>query len=485
MKSSAMKGRCTAWLPRIVFLLCLLQPVLDVLSFWLDELGLSNALTTVLRFAMLAAVVLLGFALSRQKRYYFALAAVLALLTAGHVAACSQWGYDAPLADLANTLRIYQLPLMTLVFITFVERNRDCLAQLRRGFFWCLLLCAAVEVLSVVTGTNPYTYENKSIGILGWFYFANSQSAILSMLVPVAIAYVLDRRPGQLWPLLAVTLAGLGVLYFLATRLAYMSMVAAGLGLAVSLVILGKTRGLDGKKAAAVLLACTIVGLAGYTVSPMYRNNVLVEQNKVLKQQDIDEKVAADEAAAMARGLEGQALAEARLASAYEEYLAGPTGEFGLSRTAALFDYSTDVGRIADNRLERLGFCRLLMEDGPGLSFWFGLEREDMSYDGVTYDVENDFHGIFYLCGAVGLALMLLFFAWFLGRIALALIRDFRGTFTLEAAGCGLALCCALAHAYFTAGVLRRPNATFYLAALLAVAYGLTRRPHGNIEVDS
>ena len=106
----------------------------------------------------------------------------------------------------------------------------------------------------MVTGTNPYTYENKSIGILGWFYFANSQSAILSMLVPVAIAYVLDRRPGQLWPLLAVTLAGLGVLYFLATRLAYMSMVAAGLGLAVSLVILGKTRGLDGKKAAAVLL---------------------------------------------------------------------------------------------------------------------------------------------------------------------------------------------------------------------------------------
>ena len=91
MKSSAIEGRFAAWLPRIVFLLCLLQPVLDVLSFWLDELGLSNALTTVLRFAMLAAVVLLGFVLSRRKRYYFALAAVLALLTAGHVAACTSW----------------------------------------------------------------------------------------------------------------------------------------------------------------------------------------------------------------------------------------------------------------------------------------------------------------------------------------------------------------------------------------------------------
>ena len=61
-------------------------------------------------------------------------------------------------------------------------------------------------------------------------------------------------------------------------------------------------------------------------------------------------------------------------------------------------------------------------------------------------------------------------------RIAAALLRDFRTTFTLEAAGCGIALCCALAHAYFTAGVLRRPNVTFYLAVLLAVSYGLTEK---------
>ena len=56
--------------------------------------------------------------------------------------------------------------------------------------------------------------------------------------------------------------------------------------------------------------------------------------------------------------------------------------------------------------------------------------------------------------------------------------------FTLEAAGCGAALLCSLAHAYFTAGVLRRPNATFYLAAVLAMAWGLTQN-HGKNEVLS
>ncbi len=46
-------------------------------------------------------------------------------------------------------------------------------AAIERSFLLVLLIVAAVEVVSVLTGTNPYTYPNKSLGILGWFYFAN------------------------------------------------------------------------------------------------------------------------------------------------------------------------------------------------------------------------------------------------------------------------------------------------------------------------
>ena len=59
MKFTAIRTRLAALLPKIMLFLCLLQPFLDVLSFWQDELGLSNGLTTLLRFAMLAAVMLL------------------------------------------------------------------------------------------------------------------------------------------------------------------------------------------------------------------------------------------------------------------------------------------------------------------------------------------------------------------------------------------------------------------------------------------
>lgn len=482
MKLPDLRAGITSRLPAFMLILCILQPCLDVASFWLDALGLPNWPTTALRFAMLVVVVLVGFVLSRRKGYYFALAGILALLTAGHIAACAQWGYGAPLLDLANTLRIYQLPLMTLSFITIVEAEPESMESIKKGFLICLLICAGVEILSVVTNTNPYTYrDQKSVGICGWFYFANSQSAILSMLVPVSLCWILEKKR-KLTPFVLVSLVGFGVLYFFATRLAYLAMLGTGFALVVCLLILRKTRGMKVTRPIAVLLVCTVVAVATVSLSPMELNNTLVARNKILKQQDIDAMVAFDEAAAISAGLEGEELELARLESAYEEYLAGPTGHFGLERTAKLYNCSTDAGDIADVRRERLNFCKMLLEDQPGLSFWFGMEREDMSHDGITYDVENDFHGIFYLCGMVGLVLMVVFLGWFLVRIALAIIRDFKRVFSLPAVGCGIALLCCLVHAYFTAGVLRRPNVTFYLAALLAMAYGLTMKTRSNDE---
>ena len=467
-------------LSKFIFVLCVVQPLLDVTSFWLDALGLSNWPTTVLRFAVLLTVVLVGFALSEKKRYYFALAGILALLTVGHIAACSQWGYGAPLMDLANMLRIYQLPMMSFAFITMVKKEPACMDAVKKGFLVCLLLCAAVEVFSVLTDTNPYTYrDQKTVGVCGWFYFANSQSAILTMLVPVALCWVLEKTK-KLLPFVGTCLVGFGILFFFATRLAYGAAIGIGVGLSVCLLFFRES--MDVKRPVAVLLICTAAVLGAVSLSPMVKNDRIVARNLVAKQQDIDEKVAADEETALEAGLTGEALELARLQTAYETYLAGPTGRFGIERTVELYDGSADAEDIADVRRERLNFCKLLLEDQPGLSFWFGMEREDMSHDGITYDVENDFHGIFYLCGAVGVVLMILFLGWFVVRILLALIRDFKGIFTLPAVGCGMAILFGLAHAYFTAGVLRRPNVTFYLAALLAMAYGLTMKTRSEDE---
>ena len=104
----------------------------------------------------------------------------------------------------------------------------------------------------------------------------------------------------------------------------------------------------------------------------------------------------------------------------------------------------------------------------------FGLELGRLSENGVSYDVENDFHGICYLCGSAGLFLLLVFLGYFLVRILLSLRKQFRARFTPMFIGGLLSIVCGLAHAVFTAGVFRRPNANFYLAAAIALLWVLT-----------
>lgn len=475
MNLSSLRDRLATRLPQIVLILCLLQPCLDVLSYWLDHAGLSNTPTLLLRFALLGCMVLLGFLLTERRGYYFITAGILAVYTAGHLFFCWKNGYMDPVGDLTNLVRIYQLPLITLSFITCLRRNEKCLSSIRLGFTLSLGLILLVELLSVLTGTNPYTYPNKSIGLLGWFYFANAQSAILSMLVPVAVAFLLERfRYHPLWSFLC-SLAAFAMLYFFATRLAYAALLGTAVAFFVALLLLKKLQKSPSGRAAVTLLLCAILAVGLVSFSPMEKNSEMVAANKILKQADIDALVAADAAAAEAEGLSGDELRLASLRSAYEKYLPGPTGRYGLERTAAVYDHSTDAGVLADERLQKLNYCRMLLEDQP-ISRLFGLELADMTFDGEIYDVENDFHGIYYLCGAVGLALLLVFLLWFLWRILAALFRDFKGRFTMETVGYGVALICSLAHAYFTAGVLRRPNTTFYLAVILAAVWALTRK---------
>ena len=56
-----------------------------------------------------------------------------------------------------------------------------------------------------------------------------------------------------------------------------------------------------------------------------------------------------------------------------------------------------------------------------------------------------------------------------------ALARSLRRAFTLEAGAFGMAFLLALVYAYHTAGILRRPNASFYLSVILAVIFYLVR----------
>lgn len=447
------------WLPGVLISLCAAQPLLDVLSFWTQDLAWGSKLTLSLRLLIFLGVMLTGFVLSGHKRAYWITAAVCAVLYAAHVLAClrANEAFTAAnlISDATNFIRVAQIPLFTIAFITFLRCCRQGFASFERGITIAFWIIAAVELLSALTGTDPYTYPDKRIGLCGWFYFANSQSAILSMLVPLALCPAL--RSGQIRRWLPIAVVGFAELFCFATRLAYMSLFVTAIGMVITLALTKR----GSAKVCAVLLLCAAVCAAGYTVSPIHRNQQAVAANAVRKQENIDRLVAQGKAEFGDQGY-------AYLTYAYDEYLGGTVERYGLEATAEMYGYSTKAADITNVRTIKINYCRLMLNTEPLTSRLFGLSYDEMTYHGYCYDVENDFHGIAYLYGWAGLACLLAFLGYFLVIIVCALIRNARRYFTVEAGACGVALCTALAHIYNTAGVLRRPNASFYLCLILA-----------------
>ena len=437
-------------------------------------------LTTVLRMGSFLAVALAGFVLSDRKRYYFLTAGVMVLFAAARAAALSQAGPALNGEDLFNLAKAYMLVVYTLAFCTFLRSNPKVLRAIFAGFALNLAIVAAVMLLSRLTGTDPYTYPNKQIGVQGWFLYGNPQSAVLSMLVPVSMGWALNRWQDKVLPVLAVTVVGEGALYLLGTRLSSASFAAVGLGFVISILITDRRRWRQ-----AVAIGCvTAVLLALIPVSPMVRN-----QNRVAE--NFDKKQEAFDAVAQRSGADATPeQKEADLVEAYKLYVPGIVKRFGGETALEAYGHTSDVDKVANRRNMRLTFCRLLQEDSPASAKWFGMDVKRMKVQGVdlnwttgekedmitSFDPENDFHAVYYLYGMVGLVLILAFFAYFACRGLWAMVRDFRSCYTLEFAAIAMACCTDLAHCVFTASTIRYINTSVYLAMVLAGLWYLSRK---------
>lgn len=472
---SRLRCRILPRLPSLVYILFVLQIGMDVLSFWMARLGMGNTLTLLLRMLLLALTLLLGFTLSQRRHAYWMAFGVLLFLAAAHLFALWQNGYSDLMGDLTNYIRVVQMPMTVICLITFLRENEACYPALKWGLLSCLLLTLLVQLLAVLTGTEPHTYEDGS-GYIGWFNNTNSQSSNLTVLAPVAIAWVY-RKYGIRHPLFWLTLLGsFTAMYFLGTRLAYAGLAVTGIGLAMTILILNRRQW---KHALIFVLAVAVfAGLMPW--SPMVRHQKRFDDFQEQRQHSIDKDNLFDSLPSLTeKGLSEEELAARKalwleaLTPVYEFYATDFVEMFGAEKTIEMYNYSHNIYTITATRAKKLQFARLLMHDSPLSARLFGLELSRFTVGENIYDVENDLHGIYYLYGYAGLAAMLLFLLYFVWLILRALLRDAARYFTWDAAAWGIAFIMLLPHIYCTAGVLRRPSASIYLSATLAAIYYL------------
>ena len=482
-------------LPLLVLILFVVQAPLDVAGYWQVQLHLSNTITLAIRMVLLGGSVLLGFLLSGRKRYYVITGAVLVVLTGLHAYACMQNpnGYVDPITDIVNLVRIYFLPMMTLCFITFLKRNEKVFSAMKLAAVIDLCIIALIQFLSWATGTDPNTYSADSVGVRGWFIWTNSQSAILSMIGPIVICWTLQRWKDKALPAALATAISEATLWLLAPRLAYASLIAIGFGMVICLLIIDRKRW---RQVLAVALV-TVAFIAVFPISPTHQR---LEANAVRAEETeerIDEMEIEIETEVVEEEEKGEKTTKKKvklskktkkkLEKLYrsQHIIWSMVERFGRDRVFEAYNYTLDPTILSNTRLMKITFCELLMDESGLASRLFGLNLSEMAYERqdkkgkVTrdnYDVENDLHGMYFLTGIVGLVLMGVFLLYFGVYALIAVIRKPKVYFNLEMCAFAGAYVLSLIHAYFTASVLRRNNASIYLAMVLAGLWYLARR---------
>ncbi len=501
-------------LPVLVLALLVIQPALDVFSYFLAQTG-SNTISTLLRFALLAAVALLGFLVSDKKKFYVIFYGVAGLFWILHAANCFRVGYQSPVADAGNFLRTLNFPIFTLSLVTFFQKGKDLQNKIYLGFAINLGEIVLFTALPWLLGKPVYTYGGLEVGMLGWFSIPSAQSAIIALVVPMAIlwAYRTEKYP----VFLGVMLLSFGLMFVTGTKLTFYSILVVAGAFAFLFAINLKKKSL---KYVLPLLAVMVLVFAFRHQSPMAQRERLSDYSQdnysslvsnSLKNSGADEETLQ----AVREGVDMDHTSEAKLEKirrslfgvytdkhVYGKLFQDLYDRFGVYNVMGAYGYTSQTNILSDTRVRKGTFAELMWEEKDFATRLLGFEYSDMLMGDAIYDMENDFPAVYYFCGYLGFALYLLFFAYFIYRLLRAFCRDVGecsalrrgkpGNFVLKGLGSfwqgicrfltpemgavGMTFLLGLIAAQISGNVLRRPNVTAYFSAAAACVYQLTAR---------
>ncbi len=460
-----------------LFLLIAFQPLLDTLAYFTQNRNATAA--GYLRLALLLVLPVWALVKAENKKPLLLGFGVVGAFCALHLLNGCRIGFWDLRFDMTYLLREINAPVLCLCFLFFLgeEQTRR---QVYRGFLAAGLIMAASLPVAWLTGTGNVTY-GEGLGYTGWAIDDNrcANSILLVTLSAFGVWYAVKTE--RKWLALLIPPVITAIFLVNGTKACYASLfvifTAFSFWLLLEKFLLKKQL----KTALLILLVLLMIfAVVIYPYTPRYRVEQDISQNN--RQGEI-------EAALLEKGIDVTQMSfEERfrdpvVREVFEYYYMRYMGtmadiiyRFGYDRVFQEYRMTTDVARLIDSRVIERSYAHMIWtEETDTLTKLVGFLPDRVGTDGV-YDMENDWHALFYYCGYLGFALYVGFLFWFLLRILRRLKEDFLGSMTPENYVLGLTLVLLLGLAHFSGALVRRPNVSIYLALILALIWYQTRR---------
>ena len=453
-------------------LLIALQPVLDILAYWTQSP--EGTAAGMLRLAVMLILPLHLLCTLREKRRFVLSMAAIGLVGLLHVLNCCRVGYIDLRFDLVYLARTMQMPVLAICFGYYIRDEGQKEAAMR-GLRYAGYILFASLLLAIVTGTATDTY-GPGLGVSGWVIGENRcANSVIVVTLALALLYFAVKSENRIAnfavpPLIAFALILNG------TKACYYSLFAAFAGFALYLVIDRLIHG--GKlrvRIIAVLLATAVISAAVYPITPRCKIEITQQASSARQQGELERIISELGYDLNAMTLE-EKLADPVLVQVFGDYyydliwaiIPDMFARFEYPEICAKYRFNTDANQLINVRRMKANYASLIWDEKDPLTHLLGYEPSEMWY-GAKTDLENDWPAMYFYYGYLGFgayALFLLYYVWIILR---RLIRDFKGTVTLENFFLLLLFFLHVGLAQFSGSVIRRPNVSVYMSLVLAL----------------
>ena len=455
------------------------QSCLDVLAFWTknDSATPAGYIRLVLLILLPAAV----FIISKKKKELFFFLLGTGIFCLLHILNSWYHGYISPVTDIRYLASVVQMPVFAVCFL-FLITDEKTKSDALRGVWIGALLTLVFLILASVTNTGNVTY-GEGLGYSGWVIDENRNANSTNLVIYACFCVFLALHSEKKWLVFLVPAAVNIVFLVNGTKGCYFSIFGIFISFAAFLLVDGiwlkhKLR----KDAVIILLLLSIISAVVYPWTPRCR--VTKEQQAAARgtQGEI-------EATLLEKGIDITDMSPQErfdnptvkevFVHYYWKYLGVKPDlidRFSMDRVLMQYRMSTDVAKLIDARVMERNYADMVFQDSDILTKIVGFEVSQMGpegYDG-SYDMENDWHAIFYYYGYLGFALYIGFMLYFLMRILKRFRAGLRGCLSLENFSYLLSLVLIVGLAHFSGATLRRPNVSVWLSLVLALLYYVT-----------
>lgn len=453
------------------------QPVLDIIAYWTKNPDGTIAGTIRLAVMLLLPLYLLFALRAKKDRIRF----ILSMMVIGvycflHIVNSMRVGYINMAFDISYLAKTAQMPILAVCF-TFLIKDEQTKKQAMSGLVLAALLYFAGIILAVITGTAVDTY-GPGLGVSGWIIGDNRcANSVIYVTLAVVMLYYSIKSDNKfinciIPPLLAFALISNG------TKACYYSIFASCVGFACFLVVDKLIHGGKLKsRVIAVLMLTAIVSAAVYPITPRYKIE-LTQQASSTRQQGELERIMEEMGYDLKSMSLEEKLAHPDIVQVFGDYywdlmwaiIPDMFNRFTYEEICAEYEFCTDAGKLIDVRRMKTAYASMMWDDCDSLTKLLGFEVSDIWFNGGT-DLENDWPAIYFYYGYLGIGLYVAFMLWFVWLIIKRVVKDFKGTVTLENFFLLITIGLHVGLAQFSGSVLRRPNVSIYMALILGLIY--------------